>query len=147
MKTRIKEQVDKLLSSAKMKRTIPRRTILEVLLIAKRPQTADEIMTAVSEGCANKVTVYRTLESLVVSGLVHKAFVGKRSQHFELADKCGEHRCHPHFVCEDCGRTNCLPGLATPIVMGLGKGFVIHRQQVRLAGLCPQCSGKAANVS
>jgi Fe2+ or Zn2+ uptake regulation protein len=147
MKTKIREQVDKLLRSAKMKRTEPRRIILEILVVRNSPQTADDIFSAIGKTGPNRVTVYRTLENLVATGLVHKAFVGKRSQYFEMADKCGEHQCHPHFVCEDCGRTNCLLGLAAPIVRGLREGFVIRRQQVRLAGLCPQCADRAANVS
>jgi Fur family transcriptional regulator, ferric uptake regulator len=140
MKTQIKEQVDKLLSSAKMKRTVPRRTILEVLLSAKRPLTVDEIMTAMSKGCANKVTVYRTLESMVGAGLVHRAFVHKRAEHFELADRCTDAQCHPHFTCRKCGATRCLVGVFVPLVKGLGKGFILQRQQVRLEGICPACA-------
>jgi len=140
MKTQIKEQVDKLLSSAKMKRTVPRRTILEVLLSAKRPQTVDEIMTAMSKGGANKVTVYRTLESMVGAGLVHRAFVHKRAEHFELADRCTDAQCHPHFTCRKCGVTRCLVGVSAPLVRGLGKGFILQRQQIRLEGICPACA-------
>jgi Fe2+ or Zn2+ uptake regulation protein len=140
MKTQIKEQVDKLLSSAKMKRTVPRRTILEVLLSEKRPQTVDEIMTAMSKGGANKVTVYRTLESMVGAGLVHRAFVHKRAEHFELADRCTDAQCHPHFTCRKCGVTRCLVGVSAPLVRGLGKGFILQRQQIRLEGICPACA-------
>lgn len=140
MKSQVKNKIEALLNSAKLKRTGPRRMVLEVLLAGNGPQSADEIVSAIGKAGPNRVTVYRTLENLVVAGLVHKAFIGKRSQHYELADKCGEHQCHPHFTCEDCGRTSCLPGLSTPIVRGLRKGFVIHRQQVRLEGLCPRCA-------
>jgi len=140
MKTQIKEQVDKLLSSAKMKRTIPRSTILEVLLSAKRLQTVDEIMAAIGKGSANKVTVYRTLESLCRAGLVHRAFVHKRAEHFELADRCTDAQCHPHFTCRKCGATRCLVGVSVPLVKGLGRGFILQRQQVRLEGICPACA-------
>ena len=139
MKSQTNEKVDKLLSSVKLKRTGPRRTILGALLAVGKPQTAEEIASAISKGCPNKVTVYRTLGSLVDAGLVHRAFFDERSRHYELADKCSESQCHPHFVCTDCGQTRCLPEVSVPMTLNPPAGFVIHRQQVRLEGLCPEC--------
>jgi Fur family ferric uptake transcriptional regulator len=140
MKIEVKEKVDKLLKATKLKRTRPRRMILEILLAANRPQTADEIVSAMGKVCPNRVTVYRTLESMVSGGLVHRAFVEERSQHYELADRCTEHQCHPHFVCSDCGRTSCLHDVSVPMATSTPAGFVIHRQQIKLEGLCPECA-------
>ena len=147
MKSEIKEKVDRLLDSAKLKKTLPRRTVLEVLLNAAHPQTADEIGLAMGKARPNKVTVYRTLESMVDAGLVHKAFVEERSQHYELADKCTEHQCHPHFVCTDCGGTSCLHDVSVPMATSTPAGFVIHRQQIRLEGLCPTCGAEEKSAS
>jgi Fur family ferric uptake transcriptional regulator len=140
MKSQIKKSIDNLLGSMKLRRTDQRRTILEVLLNAKKPQTADEIMTAMSRKSANKVTVYRTLESMVRTGLVHRALVHKRAEHFELADRCTDAQCHPHFTCVSCGATNCVVGVSVPLVKRIEGGFIIHRQQVHLEGLCPRCA-------
>jgi Fur family ferric uptake transcriptional regulator len=140
MKSQIKERIDNLLVSAKLKRTAPRTAVLGVLLGADEPQTAYQIAAKLSGTAPNKVTIYRTLESFCEAGLVHKAFIHKRTVHFELANRCSEIQCHPHFTCKSCGVTNCLVGLSVPVVKGLKKGFVIHRQQVRLEGLCPQCA-------
>jgi Fe2+ or Zn2+ uptake regulation protein len=140
MKSQVKEQVDKLLGSAKLKRTQPRRLILGVLLAVVKPQTAEGIASAIGKGCPNRVTVYRTLESLVDAGLVHRAFVDGRGRHYEMADKCTEHQCHPHFVCTGCGQTHCLTGVSVPMASSPPAGFVIHRQQVKLEGLCPECA-------
>lgn len=140
MKLQLRERIDDLLDSAKMKRTEPRRTVLEVLLNAAKPQTADEIFSTIGKAGPNRVTVYRTLENLVAVGLVHKAFVGERSQYYELADKCGEHQCHPHFVCTGCGRTSCLRDASVSMAANTPVGFIIQRQQVRLEGLCPECA-------
>lgn len=140
MKPQTKKNIDDLLGSVKLRRTGPRRTVLEVLLSGGKPQTVDEIMTAISRGGVNKVTVYRTLETLVTAGLVHRAFVHKRAEHFELADRCTEAQCHPHFTCTSCGKTNCLVEASIPLAKRLEKGFVIHRQQVYLEGLCPRCA-------
>ena len=140
MKPQTKKSIDHLLDSVKLRRTDQRRTILEVLLDAKKPRTADEIIAAISRKSANRVTVYRTLESMVTAGLVHRAFVRKRAEHFELADRCTNLQCHPHFTCVSCGATNCMVGVSIPIAKGLEKGFIIHRQQVHLEGLCPRCA-------
>ncbi len=140
MKSQLKEKIDNLLDSVKLKRTEPRRMVLEVLLNAAKPQTADEIVSVIGKTGPNRVTVYRTLENLAVSGLVHKAFVGERSQYYELADKCTEHQCHPHFVCTGCGKTSCMHDVSVAMLTSPPAGFMIQRQQVRLEGLCPECA-------
>jgi Fe2+ or Zn2+ uptake regulation protein len=140
MKSQLKERIDNLIDSAKLKRTGPRRMVLEVLLNAAQPQTADEIVSSIGKAGPNRVTVYRTLENLVDAGLVHKAFVEERSQYYELADKCTEHQCHPHFVCTGCGKTRCMYDVSVAMLTSPPAGFMIQRQQVRLEGLCPECA-------
>ena len=140
MKINIKDHIDKLLNSAKLKRTKPRRMVLEVLLNSSQPQTADEIVSSIGKSGPNRVTVYRILESIVEAGIVHRAFVEEGSQHFEMADKCSEHQCHPHFVCTDCGKTSCMHDVLVSMATSTPAGFVIQRQQVRLQGLCPKCN-------
>lgn len=139
MKFELKEKVDELLKTAKLKLTGSRRAILEVLLKANRPQAADEIVQAMGKSGPNRVTVYRALESMVGAGIVHRAFVDGRSRYYEPADKCTEHQCHPHFVCTDCGQSRCLPETTVPMARNAPAGFVIRRQQVRLEGTCPEC--------
>ena len=142
MKTEIRLRIENLLMTANLRRTGPRMAILSVLLQTNKPLSQDQIATKLVPTLPNKVTIYRTLESFCRVGLVHKAFMQKRAWHFELADRCTESQCHPHFTCERCGVIRCLVGLSVSIVEGLKKGFVIHRQQVRLEGLCPRCGGK-----
>jgi Fe2+ or Zn2+ uptake regulation protein len=140
MKLQIKEKINKLLDSAKLKRTGPRTAIIEVLLKATRPQSAEDIIYAIGKGKINKVTIYRTIDSMIEAGLVHRAFVSDGKCHFEMADRCGEHQCHPHFVCTDCGKTQCLPEVSVSMATNPPAGFIIERQQVRLEGLCPECA-------
>ncbi len=142
MKSETRLRIENLLRSVGLRRTGPRVTILSVLLRAGKPLTQDQIAAKLADAVPNKVTIYRTLERFCKAGLVHKAFMQKRAWHFELADRCTESQCHPHFACKKCGVISCLVGLSVSIVDGLKKGFVIHRQQVRLEGLCPRCGGK-----
>ena len=140
MKTEIKEKINNLLDTAKLKKTSPRRMVLEVLLNTAQPQTADEIVSSIGKAGPNRVTVYRILESFVEAGIVHKAFIAEGSRYFEMADKCSEHQCHPHFICTDCGRTSCMHDVSVSMATSTPVGFVIQRQQVRLQGLCPECN-------
>jgi Fur family ferric uptake transcriptional regulator len=142
MRVATRQKIEDLLSSANLRRTKPRAAILNVLIEADRPLTQDQIAGSLGRAIPNKVTIYRTLESFCKAGLVHKAFMHERAWHFELADKCTESQCHPHFTCKRCGVTCCLVGMSVSTVEGLKKGFEIHRQQVRLEGLCPRCAGK-----
>ena len=120
--------------------TEARIAILTVLMQAANPLRQDRIAEQLTGRALNKVTVYRTLESLVAAGLVHRAFMHDRAWHFEMADHCTEKQCHPHFTCTICGVTHCLTEISVPMARIPNKGFVINRQQVRLEGLCPACA-------
>lgn len=129
-----------ILKSVKLYCTRGRIDILTVLLEAGKPLSQDQIAHRSEKKHFDKVTIYRTLESLLAVGLVHKAFIDKRAWHFELSHNCTENQCHPHFTCTSCGDTHCLMEISLPMAKSPHKGFVIHRQQVRLEGLCPACA-------
>ena len=99
MKTETRLRIENLLMTANLRRTGPRMAILSVLLQTNKPLTQDQIAAKLAPTIPNKVTIYRTLESFCRAGLVHKAFMQKRAWHFELADRCTESQCHPHFTC------------------------------------------------
>jgi len=140
MKSNLDSQIQQMLKAAKLYCTKCRVAILNVLAKTNKPLNQGQIAQRLGKNRLNKVTIYRTLESFYQVGLVHKAFIHKRAVYFELASRCSEIRCHPHFTCKSCGVTNCLIGLSVPLVKGLKKGFVIHRQQICLEGLCPACA-------
>ena len=128
-----------MLKAAKLYCTAGRVAILKVLMKAGKPLSQDQIAQRSGKNHFDKVTIYRTLESLLGVGLVHKVFIDKRARHFELSHNCTESQCHPHFTCTNCGETTCLTGISLPMAKSPHKGFIIHRQQVRLEGLCPSC--------
>lgn len=120
--------------------TEARVAVLTVLMEAGGPLRQDQIAGWLESHTLNKVTVYRTLDSLVEAGLVHRAFMQNRAWHFELADHCSEKQCHPHFTCTNCGVTRCMTDVSLPMAQIHQKGYIINRQQVRLEGLCPACT-------
>lgn len=134
----MKQKVTELLNSAGLRQTQPRVAILEVLLKAGSPITQEQIAEQLGASAPNKTTIYRTLMNLVEKGLVHKAYLEERTWHFELAHQCGEHQCHPHFTCNTCQQTQCLPEVTIPLVQ-LPKGYIMDRQQVRIEGICQHC--------
>jgi Fur family ferric uptake transcriptional regulator len=136
----LEKTICRILSSASLSRTRTRTRILAELLKNRRPLTQKQITLNLGENSPDKVTIYRTLEKFSEKGIVHKAYVGKRQWHYELSLDRTEKQCHPHFTCSECGRTFCLKGSFLPLVKGLKKGFVVHRQQVRVEGLCSSCS-------
>ena len=140
MKAKLKHTIENLLNSAKLRRTGPRAAILAVLLGADKPLRQDQIAVKLGAEAPDKVTIYRTLETFLDSGLVHKAFLRERAWHFELAHNCTETQCHPHFTCTDCGDTHCLTDVSVPLAKALKKGFAISHQRVQLDGLCPKCN-------
>lgn len=134
------EKTRKMLKDAGLYCTEARVAILEILMQAGSPLRQDQIAERLTSRTLNRVTVYRTLESLTAAGLVHRVFMHDRAWHFELADHCTETQCHPHFTCTSCGVTHCLTDISLPLARIPRKGFVISRQQVRLEGLCPACA-------
>ena len=133
-------QARRMLTAASLYCTAGRVAVLRALLRADKPLRQDQIAKRLGKKRFDKVTIYRTLESLLKVGLVHKAFMAERAWHFELAHNCSETQCHPHFTCTNCGSTHCLTGMSLPMARSPHKGFHIHRQQTRLEGLCPACA-------
>ena len=119
--------------------TAARVAIIEVLAASNHPLSQDQIGQALDAN-PDKVTIYRTLTSLMKANLVHRAYVDERAAYYELAHHCSDRQCHPHFTCTNCGRTHCLTELKIPLAKSPHKGFTIQRQQVRLEGLCPACA-------
>lgn len=133
------KDIEKMLSSAGLRRTNPRKTILNVLDKAKRPLSQDEISKRIENSTPDRVTVYRCLEKFIECGLVHLAYINDRISYYELSDRCTHKQCHPHFTCLNCGQTSCMESASIPIAKGISKGFKVQRQKVQLEGICPNC--------
>jgi len=140
MKSGNETKVYTLLSTANLRRTGPRIAVLNALLSARRPQTACQIAEKLPRPAPDKVTIYRTLETFLAAGLVHKAFMQKKTWYFELSHNCTENQCHPHFICTSCGSMHCLMEISLPMAGSPHKGFIFSRQRTQLEGLCPKCN-------
>jgi len=93
----------------------------------------------------DRVTIYRTLHSLTDSGIIHKIPGLDRtfSYAYRSADAHDAQHAssHPHFVCEQCSQTICLPDVTVAISnMQTPDGFEFHHTELKLVGLCAECT-------
>ena len=142
MNAQIKNKARELLKSANLRCTQCRVSVLITLLDSDRPLTREQIADILACDAPNKVTIYRTLESLLRANLIHKAFVQDRTWHFEPAHNCTTDQCHPHFTCKNCNQTHCFTEMSMPMAQSPHNGFIIQHQKVQLEGLCPDCRSK-----
>jgi Fur family ferric uptake transcriptional regulator len=143
------------LRNARLRVTRIRLTILEVLAGAKRAADAQQIYDAVRAASRrtvpDRVTVYRTLNTLVDAGLAHKVDPGDRVFRFSLTDhaRCTDDKHaheHPHFVCDSCGTVECLADARVVVKPRKAKGEArpsarrhVKQERVVLHGTCEQC--------
>lgn len=157
------------LQRAGMRVTAVRLAVLEALGRSRAPVTAQDLVDLLADQRADRVTVYRTLNSLVEAGVAHKVDPGDRVYRFGLSSAAAPtapgssgHQ-HPHFVCDACGNVECLedtevivqrrPGKKTAGSKGgdaAGAASVKKRtmrlsaQDVLLHGTCEGCGEEEA---
>lgn len=134
------------LRGANLRITGARLDILRALHDSPLPLSAQEILAQMERrGPADRVTVYRTLNSLVENKLAHKVDPGDRIWRYGLLAQ--DHRQHAHFVCDACGVIRCLEeATITVSVKGRASGdrFKITQQDVYLHGTCETCQDEPA---
>ena len=124
--------------------SIVRKTKTVKLLLQTFKQTNDaisvvELVSKFSKNM-NKTTVYRILDRLEESGILH-SFVdqdglkryAKGEQNTNASNKLNM---HPHFLCEDCGTSSCLPiKISIPSI----PNYTIKSSEHLLIGQCKNC--------
>jgi Fur family transcriptional regulator, ferric uptake regulator len=137
------DPVSRVLKQCKLRRTPVRGGVLEVLLKAPRPLGAVEILEKLPPH-TDAVTVYRTLNTFTARRVLHRVRGEDRVWRYAPGDphETAAHQ-HPHFVCEECGRVECLKDAEIPgdFVRSLDvKGhYTIRYPEVVLHGVCPKC--------
>jgi len=137
------ETVTKLLKRAKLRRTPVRAGVLEILSRAARPLGAVDILEKLPPH-TDAVTVYRTLNTFTGKNVLHRVRGEDRVWRYAMGDprETAAHQ-HPHFVCEDCGKVECLRAAEIPKgfveSMAVGGNYAVHYPEVVLHGVCPKC--------
>jgi Fur family transcriptional regulator, ferric uptake regulator len=119
--------------------TRPRVAVLAVLLAARRALTHHEIERQVNRLLGiDRVTIYRVLEWLVVSGLAHRISGDDRVWRFNAAEEEHAHE-HAHFKCNDCGDVICLEKSVAARSIPLPSGYRPQEIELTVKGLCADC--------
>jgi Fur family transcriptional regulator, ferric uptake regulator len=104
------------LRAAKLRSTTSRVAILQHLATAAKPLSHADVADALVPEGYDKSTLYRCLVELADAGLLNRLDAGDHAWRFEIrhgdAHDSGE---HPHFVCVDCGKVECLPDIEVKI--------------------------------
>lgn len=114
--------------------------ILELLFAQGSPLSHGEILSRIDEHL-DRVTLYRTLETLKKAGIVHQVQgidgVWRFCAHDEDSSGCpGD---HPHFLCLDCGRMFCITDQRMPRVT-VPEGIEVEGKQFVVYGRCAECA-------
>ena len=126
---------------AGLRRTKAREWILSSLLEADRPLTHQQISEKLTAHDIDKVTLYRTLNTLKDTGLVH-AVQGIGGTLLFCANPVTSASCpgnHAHFQCRGCGAMQCIEAQKLPRIVMTG-GAQVETKQLVAFGLCPVCA-------
>ena len=123
-----------------LRATEPRLAVLQSLAEAEGPLSFTDLMGRGGTLRADRATVYRNLIRLCEVGIAVVAERLDGRDRYALASAHeGEHR-HAHFLCQSCGRVNCLPAEVTALLVMDGPwGESIREAVVQLRGSCPDC--------
>jgi Fur family ferric uptake transcriptional regulator len=138
--------VTELLRGSGLRRTPARAAVLSTLSEATGPMTVHDITARLTLG-SDLVTIYRTLNVLADKGILRRVRGDDRSWRYELASAGEDHtnHVHAHFVCDGCGKVECLPEVAMPALPTIprrssrDRGYAITKQELILHGKCPHC--------
>jgi Fur family transcriptional regulator, ferric uptake regulator len=137
------------LAGVGLRRTGRRLGLLRALLAAPAPLSPDELFLRARPSGVDRVTVYRTLETFLEAGIVHRIEAGG-ARRFAVCGRIHRGHCHPHFTCRVCGTVECMTDVALPrLLQGSGglarlgkqrRAYVVEEQEVYVRGVCARCA-------
>ena len=118
--------------------TEPRRRVLELLLAARGPVKAYDLISAYGEGGAKPPTVYRALEFLERMGFVHRL---ESLNAYVACRRSGEVHAAAFLICECCGATAEIePEVAAGVeAAAQAHGYLLRGLTLEARGLCGAC--------
>lgn len=140
-KQQITERISNLLRDSKLSVTETRTRILELFMKSNGALEHSDFEKLAGQSF-DRVTVYRTLQTFLDKGIIHKIPTTDTSVRYALCkSECSEHHHHDHhihFKCEECGNTICLDETDVPQIQ-LPKGYAAHNVEVVVSGVCKSC--------
>lgn len=132
-----------LLRSRELKATVPRLNLLLTMQEYESAMPYSAIQKSMKS--IDRVTLYRTLESLKEQGIIHKAFQENNETYYAICDnKCGKHQHHHdhiHFKCEQCKSVTCEQ--STRALKISIPNYEINKISIHIEGICKLCKEKS----
>jgi len=120
--------------------TAPRLAVLRVLVEARGPLSHTEVLERLGVTDWDPATIYRNLVKLRDAGVASVVSRVEGIDRYALASVEGDDHRHPHFVCDDCGRVECLPSeLTVSMATDTPWADSVKTATVQLRGECPDC--------
>lgn len=131
-----------ILKRNKLRITPVRLSVLATLTKNQSPMSVPEILSKLKG--VDTVTVYRTLNTFVRKKIVHRVRGEDRSWLYAQSDfAAAPKHLHPHFVCESCGKVECLEAAEIPASfiasLHVDQRYAVTYPEVVLHGMCPRC--------
>ncbi len=90
----------------------------------------------------DRVTIYRTLNSFLESGIIHKIPDDSGATQYALCDNCDAHEHHDehiHFKCTKCNKLECLDHYTVP-KFEVPLGYTVASADMVVIGICAECT-------
>jgi len=130
-----------ILEKKEVKPTAVRELVLDVFLKNNYALSLSDIENILT--WSDRVTIYRTLKTFVKKAVIHEINDGSSSIKYALCDdSCTIEKhveLHPHFHCENCGKTICLDKQEINI-QNLPENLIVNNYSLIINGLCGECS-------
>jgi len=129
--------------------TQQREAIAEVVFSSSEHLSVDDIETRLREQGERigKATIYRTLETLVKSGLVEEHDFGEGFKRYEHL--FGQKPVREHLICTECGKVVDMHSTELHRVQeeaARQQGFLPSRYRLQIYGLCAECRAAGAEL-
>ena len=135
--------LDELVRSHGLRRTMARVRVLKFVLASGRPVSHGDVAKALEPEGFDYATVYRNLIDLSEAGILARTDLGDHVWRFELRSaKPNDEAEHPHFICTDCGSVTCLPDNAVKLLPTKKAPRALAKRQVvvQVKGVCDDCA-------
>ncbi|MGY5353958.1 Fur family transcriptional regulator [Wenyingzhuangia sp. IMCC45467] len=133
-------QFTNLLRDRNLKATPKRLELLRVIANYNSAIPYSEIQKMLKH--FDRVTLYRTLNAMLDSGIIHKASVSTDEVYYAMCkeyctSECHNHK-HVHFKCIECLEVSCVD-VTNPIQVQI-PNVVIKQVEIEVSGVCEKCN-------
>lgn len=129
-----------LLRNRNLKATPIRLEMLSTIAGHEKAMPYSEIQQALQN--FDRVTLYRTINSLLEHGIIHKAMADEKDTFYALCStQCNSQRHnhrHIHFKCTRCESVSCLP-VETSTELDI-PGHIVNELRIEASGICASCN-------